>query len=416
MDEEIRTIDGIDIVFRRKKRRLDAQHLIVVFSGFGATGEFTYDFAHALQDCPAEIVWIQDKFSGHAAYYLCRAGKFDIENAVLGLILELLDALRFTRRQCTLAGFSKGGSAALYFGLRHQFPNILATVPQFAIGSYIDGAWPAVADHMLGARSPERIALLDRLLPDALARDTQLQKNIYLLTSPADAQYAVEIVPNLHGFIKYANFNLFIAHSRLVRAHNQVTQHHVPLVLALLYSLASGAPPRYGYTDLIAEPARPRAPPRADAICQLRGARVTDGRLFVEGVAILRGLDCAKYSDIDSALLLDAPTGRHEVALAKTSRPALSREFYEEAFVNYDVGWFCTPGHLGLDMTAVPPGHYRLSLRIRCRGITRTAPLRARTLPAAEGRDGRDTLRVSCIRDEVFLTKTTVPPATANAP
>ncbi|MGO4326112.1 hypothetical protein AB4Z48_16515 [Cupriavidus sp. 2TAF22] len=405
MKEQKRMVDGIEVTFRRKRRKYDARHLIVVFSGFGL-GEFTYDFEHALQDCPADVLWIKDQFDGHCAYYVCKDMDFSIEAAVFALIDAVLDELGLTKNQCTLAGFSKGGSAALYFGMKHGFDNIVATVPQFRIGSYIARNWPVVAAHMMGEADEEKVRVLDRLLPEALAGAACDNKNVYLLTSPSDPQFAAEIVPNLGGFVRCSNFNLLVSRSRLVREHNQVTQHNVPLLLGIFYSLAAGAVPRFGYTEMIGDDAGPPTYPEVTPIAALRRVRIEGGRLFPEGVAVLRGLSCGEYQDISSFLILHGGPGDIEIPLAKANRPGLTRELYDGGFVNYDKGWFCTYQHKGVDLAEVPAGEYRVSLRIHCQGVTRTSAMMSAAQVDVQGPAGTHLLRLFTSGGLVHLVKT----------
>lgn len=405
MEEQKRVVNDIEITFKRKPRKYDTRHLIVVFSGFGL-GEFTYDFEHALQDCPSDVLWIKDQFDGHCAYYLCKDMDFSIEAAVLALIVAVLDELRLARSQCTLAGFSKGGSAALYFGLKHGFDNIVATVPQFRIGSYAARNWPVVAAHMMGAADEASVLALDRLLPETLAGAACNKKNIYLLTSPADPQFATEITPNLGGFVRYTNFNLLVSYSRLVREHNQVTQHNVPLLLGIFYSLAAGAVPRFGYTEMVGDDAGPPAYPELTPIAMLRRVRIEDGKVFPEGVAVLRGLSCGEYQDISSFLILHGGAADIEIPLAKANRPGLTRELYDGGFVNYDKGWFCSYQHKGVDLGEVPAGEYRVSLRIHCQGVTRISAMTSATRIDVQGETDAHLLRLFTSGGYVRLAKT----------
>lgn len=79
MSEQIEIINGVQIKYRYKKRKYDTQHMIFIFSGFGGAGMFTWDFANALQDCPAHVVWIKDDFHNACTYYLCHNNDFYVE-------------------------------------------------------------------------------------------------------------------------------------------------------------------------------------------------------------------------------------------------------------------------------------------------------------------------------------------------
>lgn len=364
-------VNGVEIKYKKKPRKYDTQHLVVIFSGFGGSGEFTYDFENALQDCPATVLWIKDDFMEHCTYYICQNMDYAIENAVHGFILDNLKELNITKEQCTVAGFSKGGSAALYFGAKFNIKNIVSTVPQFYIGSYVKNNWPVVAKNMMGELSDSHVNELDTVLPKSINEDAYPDKNIYLLTSRADVQYKSEIEPNISLFVKYKNFNLLVSTSILVREHNQVTVHHLPLILGIIYSLSQGAVPHYGYTELggdkYSEPVKPSAIP----LTVLKNIKIEKGRFFPEGVSILRGVSCGANKDIVIKLCLKNTEREKEIHLAKAHKPYLTRFLYDGNFVNYDKGWFCTPSHAGLELADIEAGEYEMWINLTCRNITR---------------------------------------------
>lgn len=368
-------IDDIEIKYKIKKRKYDTKHLVIVFSGFGAAGEFTYDLENSLQECPAHVLWIKDDFNNHCAYYICQNMKFDIEIAVHKFILQTLENLNLTKDNCSVIGCSKGGTASIYFGIKFQFKNIISTVPQFHIGSYIQKGWPAVGKHMTGDLSDNKIEQLDNLLPNILDDDHFLDKNIYLLTSKADNQFKSEIEPNLSRFIKYKNFNLLLSTSILVREHNQVTAHQLPLILGIVNSLSQGATPHFGYTELGGDEYSTPTKPSGLPLTVLKTVKIKNNRIYPEGISILRGLPCPEYKDIIIKLLLVSEHASQEITLAKGHKPSLTRLLYDGSFVNYDKGWFCTPAFGGFDSESIVAGEYKLSIIISCQGIIKTNEL-----------------------------------------
>lgn len=368
---------GIEIIYKYKPRKYDNKHLIIVFSGFGGVSEFTYDFQHSLDNCPAHILWIKDCFYSHCSYYLCYKMSFDIENAIYSFICHFIKDLNLEKNNVTLIGFSKGGSAAIYYGLKYNFSNILCTVPQFYIGSYVKKNWPKIYDHMLGHDANEiALNLIDSLIPDILKNDFELNKNIYLITSKADCQYHTELVPNLDYFFKYKNFNLLLSKSLLVREHNQVTVYHVPLITGILNSLAQGAPPHYGFLELFGDNALPNTPPSAEPVAVLKKISFSNNKMFPEGVSFLRGVSCEKYEDIYVKLcFFDGSKQIAALNMAKKHVASLSREYYIDHFVNYDKAWFCTYKHMGLDLSELPIGTYQLYLQITTSEFTKKVAL-----------------------------------------
>ncbi|MDA3978225.1 hypothetical protein [Gallibacterium sp. AGMB14963] len=229
------------------------------------------------------------------------------------------------------------------------------------------------------------VETLDKMMSNLLKQDAQLDRNIYLLTSEADIQYPGEIVPYLDEFKKYANFNLLKTHSIFVREHSQVTSHHVALLLGIYYSLASNGIPRFvnQSVNFFGKSLDSDKNPSADPIVDLRSCNIIKGKLFVEGVGILRGLPASEYQYIDYALILKPISSisakKIELKLAKSNRPGLTKEFFDgEHFVIYDKCWFTTYQFTGVDINQVPNGEYDLYLKIKQANIEKILPLNSK--------------------------------------
>lgn len=362
--------NGTKVIYKHKKRKYDFNHIIFVFSGFLNAKPGNYDFANALNDCPCDVVWICDNFEEMYSYYLCIGMDFKVENAVTEFIRHTLDELGLDINQATATGFSKGGSAALYYGLKLNFPNIVATVPQFHIGSYVNNHWKQTAEHMMGKEhcSTTNIAYLDKLLPRLLKQDKNLDKNIYLLTSEADIQYKPEIEPYLHDFTKYKNFNLLKTYSAFVREHNQVTGHHTALLLSIYYALASDAIPRYGNGQINFFGSQPHSNPNpsGEPFVDLRVLKLKEDRLFIDGVALLRGYDVADYSDLNYTLILQDKKGEQtELPLAKGNQAYLTKQLFDGQYMTiYDKAVFTTYQHKGVDLSGLKQGDYQMFIKI----------------------------------------------------
>lgn len=390
MDELEFKYQATTIKYKFKARKYDARHLLVIFSGFGANSEFTYDFENSLQACPANVLWIKDDFGGHCSYYILQNNEFTPEKAVQKLIESTLNSLGLQKEECTLAGFSKGGSAALYHGLKYNYKNIVSTVPQMNIATYVSKNWEQTAYNMLGANIADNIEQLDTLLPSILKSDEHLDKNIYLLTSESDIQYETEIEPFRGDFLKYRNFNFLLSRSVLVRTHNQVTSHHTSLLLSIFYALSNNVAPRFGYVvlrgDVIDETKKTEI---GKPIIQLKTFEAKSDRIFIDGIGILKHISCDHWSDIKFQLTLKDAISSSEISidLAKDNRPFLSREFYSESFTSYDKSWFCTIKHAGIDSTAIPRGTYQCFLRIIMNGYDCTFPLTSQTSKSSKNQD-----------------------------
>ncbi|MEV7648814.1 hypothetical protein [Arthrobacter sp. NPDC089319] len=389
---------GVLVQFKRRAAKLDRRHLIVMFAGVGRLDSFEFD-GRASSDSQAHWLWIKDKFDGQHAYYLCRDMDFSIEQAVVALIDAELERLGLSRKECTLAGFSKGGFAALYLGIKYNFGNILASAPQVYAGTHTRGNRPKIFAHLTGGGGQAELEALDRLLPDAVEADERTDKNIYLFSSPRDQFHAAQIVPALPMFAKYPNFNYIETESDLVNEHTDVTRYNVPLILATLYALAENVAPRYGTvrngnrmepqqrTEVLS---RQREAGAAAAVANLTGVRLAGSVFFPEGVGFLRGHATEEWTDLTSTLVLTAEATRREFSLGANEDARISFRYFQQAYCNYRLARFSSPKHQGIDLAGLPAGTYQARLRLAVPGRDAELPLASGTPLSAESqRDGR---------------------------
>ncbi|MGW5198469.1 hypothetical protein [Streptomyces spiralis] len=223
------------------------RHLVVVFANFSAPDDYGWSNG-VFDNVRANILWIRDRFHGMNSYYLCKEMDFSLEQSVARLIFNVMEALALTPDDVTMWGGSKGGSAALYFGLRYGFRNIVSIVPQFHIGTYVQRVHPKVAAFMLGEGVPEEnVRAVDAILPDLVRSETNRTANIYLLSSPQDEQYREQMEPFLGLFQRYENFNFIYSELPFITDHTQVTRRNVPALMGIVNLLADGIPPRFGF-------------------------------------------------------------------------------------------------------------------------------------------------------------------------
>ncbi|MET8204589.1 hypothetical protein ABZT51_00880 [Streptomyces sp. NPDC005373] len=236
------------------------RHLVVVFANFSAPDE--YGWSNGVFDgLRANILWIRDKFDGKNTYYLCKDMDFSLERSVITLISNVMKGLSLTPDDVTMWGGSKGGSAALYFGLRYGFRNIVAIVPQFLIGTYVHQKHPTVAQYMMGdGPREENVRVLDSIIPDLVRSGANPGANIYLLSSPQDEQYPVQVEPFLGLFQRYENFNFIYSESPFITDHTDVTRRNVPVLMGIINFLIDGMAPRIGFVrNGYEEPERDRS-------------------------------------------------------------------------------------------------------------------------------------------------------------
>ncbi|MEW2140084.1 hypothetical protein AB0892_26430 [Streptomyces sp. NPDC005409] len=250
-DNARRVFTGVDsagavpIEYRFSHAKNGNRHLVVVFANLYAPGEYGWADGK-LNLLRSNILWIRDLFDGANSYYLCKGMDFSLERSVAGLISRVMNALSLSPDQVTMFGSSKGGSAALYFGLKYGFGNIVASVPQFLIGTYVRDGIPDAARLMMGEVTEENVRVLDSALPDLVRSGANQSAHIYMISSPQDEQYAGQVEPFLGLFQGHENFNFVYNDSPLITDHGKVTLRNLPTLMGLLNLLVDGITPRIG--------------------------------------------------------------------------------------------------------------------------------------------------------------------------
>lgn len=378
MIEKKVVIGGVELSYMRKPARYDAKHLVVVFSGFSGNGKPTYNHSNTLTLCPAEVVWIKDDFFGGETYYLCANGKFNIEAIVYEFITSILHELNLDVSDCTLLGGSKGGSAAMYFGFKYNFGNIIAAVPQFHIGSYVEKYHSYAYKHMTGDLptddARDLTIKLDHMIADVI-KTSNPKKNVYLVSSLADTQYETEIVNNVDQLRKFSNFNLIMANSGLIRQHNQVVVHTLSTIISIVNLCATGMSPQFSEENIKFRELSAPKKPALKALVRLKKFRVAGDRYYPEGISVIRGISCENYGDISIKLILSNNDETISIGLAKGSNPNLTRELFDGDLVIYDKGWFCTLRYEGLPIDDLPLGVWSCHIEVFSKGFVRQAPL-----------------------------------------
>lgn len=236
---------AVPVEYRFSHARNGNRHLVVVFANRYAPGE--YGWANGRLDLlRSNILWVRDLFDGANTYYLCKGMDFSLEQSVAGLISRVMNALSLSPDHVTMFGSSKGGSAALFFGLKYGFRNIVASVPQFQIGTRVMEGNPDAVRVMMGEATEQNVHALDSVLPDLVRSGANHSANIYLISSPQDEQYQRQVEPYIGLFQGRENFNFVYNDSPLITDHGKVTLRNLPTLMGLLNLLVDGITPRIG--------------------------------------------------------------------------------------------------------------------------------------------------------------------------
>ena len=134
-------------------------------------------------------------------------------------------------------GSSKGGTAALYFGLKLNASDIIIGACQYRIGSYLAN-YPEIFKAMTGHDVNDTdIESLDAIMPCALKEHKHLRSHIHLIHSVKEPTYERDIkylIRDLNscGF-EWTEFECGF------KQHNEVGQHFPPIASGIIKKIQS---------------------------------------------------------------------------------------------------------------------------------------------------------------------------------
>ncbi len=336
--------EEISVKYRERKPIGPSRHLVVVFSGFRPKG-YPYDLGPAsTSGIECHILWIQDDFDDGVCFYMRDASGYGISRAVNALIEAKLFENHINRSCCTLLGFSKGASAAIFFAYKYGYKNLVASAPRIYIGSGNLTNRPRVVQNMTGLASPENASFLDTIIPNLLVNASP-PENIYLFSSLSDELHSTETGKHLTDFRRCRNFNYFECNTEFVAEHHDVTIFSLPIILSIVALLGKGLSPAFGEqvtgvpslalgvsSELISLQRESMSLEQHGISFAVRGKTIA-----VRGAAFLRGYSAGRPIDVRSRIrLLDhSQTVVAEWNTKHVANRRNSGRFFSDVFCDY---------------------------------------------------------------------------------
>lgn len=179
---------GVKYLFYKGKK---TNELIVIFSGFPTTNIRTYNYIKCMKSSGLDRLYILDIWGYRGSYYLYEKGDKYPEEHTSDLIN---DFLKRGYDKVYMAGSYKGGTCAIYFGLKHGVDEIISGACQYSLGTYLKN-YPDIFESMMGVPPNDKyVKELDDILPDALEQHKGGKVNIKLLYSTKEITYETETV------------------------------------------------------------------------------------------------------------------------------------------------------------------------------------------------------------------------------
>lgn len=378
--------EEVSVKYRERKPIGPSRHLVVVFSGFRPKG-YPYDLGPAsTSGIACHILWIQDDFDDAVCFYMRDASGFGISRAVNALIEAKLLENHIDRSCCTLLGFSKGASAAIFFAYKYGYKNLVASAPRIYIGSGNLTSRPKVVENMTGLASSKNASYLDTIIPNLLLNASP-PENIYLFSSLSDELHSTETGRHLVDFRRCINFNYFECNTEFVSEHHDVTIFSLPIILSIVALLGKGLSPAFGEQVTGVPSLTPRV--SSELISLQRESRSLEQHgisfaargktIAIRGVALLRGYSAGRPIDVRSRIrLLDH--SQSIVAEWNTKHVANRRNsgrFFSDVFCDYLYSGF----ECKIDISAfelIPSGDYFFEMHLIQMKQQASAPISAK--------------------------------------
>ncbi|NKX56898.1 hypothetical protein [Arthrobacter mobilis] len=407
--------EGVKVRYKLREAKQDRQHLVVVFAAVLPGQHDFYGFdGNTLDHVKGAVLWIKDSFDGHNSYYMCAGMDFTIERAVSALIDSTLQSLGLTPADCTLLGASKGATAALHLGLKYDYRNIVASVPQTKVGTYVRQQFKETFAYMAGPDADSSEAKLNEYVPELIAAPRSLAKNIYIASSEADPEFKVHIKPVLDGLSRFENFNLLLTDSTLVTAHPDVTPYNVPFILSTLYALCEGLEPRYGMVrngngKQDREAAREHFANnagKAEPVAGFHWVRLQGDRLSFWAYGAALGEETTEEPSTRPMLLAVNGSDSHAFELDAMADKSLNSKLYRKYFCDYSWAGLKTPLDRGLSLYSLPAGTFDLKASFTSRSGHHQAPLAAKTAQKMTGVSAGYAYQLDASPARTHITKT----------
>jgi hypothetical protein len=172
-----------------------SNNLIIMFSGIPPIGKNpSYNYIRTLENYNCNKLFILDDFGARASYYLCENRDYAIERSVISLINTIKEENGITN--IIAGGSSKGGYAALYFGIKYGFNHIIAASPQYLLGDYLlkNTNSQKITDFMTGGHGDQDRLYLNSIM-EKMIRNSDYKPNVNIHVGEGEYHYETHVKP-----------------------------------------------------------------------------------------------------------------------------------------------------------------------------------------------------------------------------
>lgn len=185
LEKEFKTEAGsIKYLFFPKR----SSDLLICFQAFPPRENPVYYNVKGFKNLQVDRLYIADTFGYRASYYLFENGK----NTPYLLTCELIEFFlkKGNYKRVFTAGTSKGGTSAIFYGLKYNASDIFAGACQYNLGSYLSvPVHLPILKSMMGKTSNDVVDLLNSIIPNHLEQNKSKKTLIHLVYSTKEHTY-----------------------------------------------------------------------------------------------------------------------------------------------------------------------------------------------------------------------------------
>lgn len=166
--------------------------LIVSFAAFPGKGNSAgYNYVARLKGIKANKLFLLDDIWNPVnigSYYLGKDGEWYLEKDVTDLICQMKNQYGFDK--VIMIGSSKGGTSALYFGIKMEADYCIIGAPQYHVGNYLSSEhMKPILKTIMGDDSQESIDKLNNYIPLEIQKSNAKKPIVYVHYSPKEHTY-----------------------------------------------------------------------------------------------------------------------------------------------------------------------------------------------------------------------------------
>lgn len=202
----------------------NSDDLIVVFTACTKVGQpARYNYVRTLDKYKCNKIFILDDFGfdNRGAYYLGKNKDFAIQNDVELLINKVIKDLNVKRS--IFVGSSKGGYAAMYFGMIIKNSIIISGAPQYMLGDYLNlPGHQNILSYIMGDTEKTSVEYLNKVMKTRIDENRDNNNLVYLHysindeTYESDIKYLVNHLDTL-GINTIKDIKEYMSHSELTK-------------------------------------------------------------------------------------------------------------------------------------------------------------------------------------------------------